>query len=233
MYTEILWQHGIQPLPKPSGKIMVVRNLNLKTWFVRILKTTSIRECFWVFWHASEKIWDVQNIYWIYMWVWSYLSHGILSPMMTDQWRKQGGTKSIPHSDTVDGGNPANELIWRNYNYLQGFIPLRWCRIAEPSTVCIGQEQIFRFCWTLLDKMAFMFYSATCSFNQDFPLVFQKEWSFTQKTAKRMWKQTCPGGSSERIGPSTVIKLPGSTVTILFLPVKNPGRKKTDLFGKS
>ena len=37
---------------------------------------------------------------------------------------------------TVDGRNPANQLIGSLSHYLQGFIHSRWCRISEPSTVC-------------------------------------------------------------------------------------------------
>ena len=49
--------------------------------------------------------------------------------------------KNLVCNDTVDGRNPANQLIWL-YNmichYLQGFIHPRWFsrRISEPSTVC-------------------------------------------------------------------------------------------------
>ena len=40
---------------------------------------------------------------------------------------------SVP---TVDGRNPANQLIWRIYHYLHAFIHLRWSfGISEPSTV--------------------------------------------------------------------------------------------------
>ena len=36
------------------------------------------------------------------------------------------------------GRNPANQLMWRIYHYLQGFIHLRWLfGISEPSTVPI------------------------------------------------------------------------------------------------
>ena len=40
--------------------------------------------------------------------------------------------------DTVDGGNPANQLICSFAHYLQGFYASkRWlCGISEPSTVC-------------------------------------------------------------------------------------------------
>ena len=38
--------------------------------------------------------------------------------------------------NTVDGGNPANQLIGSLSHYLQGFIPPRWLSgISEPSTV--------------------------------------------------------------------------------------------------
>ena len=36
---------------------------------------------------------------------------------------------------TVDGRNPANQLIGSLSLYLQGFMHPRWCRISEPSTV--------------------------------------------------------------------------------------------------
>jgi len=31
--------------------------------------------------------------------------------------------------------NPANQLIWTIYHYLQGLIHLRWCRISSINTV--------------------------------------------------------------------------------------------------
>ena len=38
--------------------------------------------------------------------------------------------------NTVDGGNPANQLIGSLSHYLQGFVPPRWLSgISEPSTV--------------------------------------------------------------------------------------------------
>ena len=37
--------------------------------------------------------------------------------------------------DTVDGRNPANQLIWRIYHCLQGFIYLRWCRISSINSI--------------------------------------------------------------------------------------------------
>ena len=36
---------------------------------------------------------------------------------------------------TVDGRNPANQLIWRIYHVLQGFIHIRWCRISSINSM--------------------------------------------------------------------------------------------------
>ena len=37
----------------------------------------------------------------------------------------------ITNDDTVDGRNPANQLIWRIYHYSQDFLNLRGCRISS------------------------------------------------------------------------------------------------------
>ena len=44
------------------------------------------------------------------------------------------------HDNSVDGRNPANQLIWRISHYLQGFIHPKWFARFLSSTVSIRFE---------------------------------------------------------------------------------------------
>ena len=49
-------------------------------------------------------------------------------------------------ASTVDGSNPAPVAVGSLSYYLLDFVPLRWCRISEPSTVlalnCYGNARL-------------------------------------------------------------------------------------------
>ena len=45
------------------------------------------------------------------------------------------GDMEVVVGDTVDGRNPANQLIRSLSHYLQGFIHARWCRISSINSM--------------------------------------------------------------------------------------------------
>ena len=53
--------------------------------------------------------------------------------------RMQSYQDAALYVDTVDGRNPANQLMWLISYYLQSFIHVRWLfRISEPSRVGVN-----------------------------------------------------------------------------------------------